>query len=160
MDIQLPQILFQIVNFSVVAGALTYLLYKPVTKIFEERAERIESGLKAAEENLAERNKVEEYRKKVKKEAEKQAMTILDEAKVNAEERGKQILSEAKQQAETQRVKLMEDWQGEKGQMMQHLRQDMVDAVITTTKKVIGSLDAKAHAKLIDQEIDAIIKTL
>jgi len=38
MDIQLPQIIFQIVNFGVVVGALTYLLYKPVKKMLDERS--------------------------------------------------------------------------------------------------------------------------
>ena len=49
MEIDISQILFQIVNFSVVLAALTFLLYKPIFKMFLERAKRIEEGQKAAQ---------------------------------------------------------------------------------------------------------------
>ena len=161
MDIQLPQILFQIVNFSVVAGALTYLLYKPVQKIFEERADRIAQAQKAAEETLAQQSKLDEQARKIKKDAEKQAAEILEEAKQKAEARRKQMLAEAKAEADTQRSKLMDEWATEKQQMLKEMRQELVDAVIATSQKVLGEkLDKKAHSKLIDQELDAIVKTI
>ena len=46
MDIQLPQIIFQLVNFGVVFGAIVYLLYKPTQKILDERAKRVADTLK------------------------------------------------------------------------------------------------------------------
>jgi F-type H+-transporting ATPase subunit b len=161
MDIQLPQILFQMVNFSVVVGALTYLLYKPVQKIFEERADRIAAGQKAAEESIAQQSKLDEQARKIKKEAEREAVEILEEAKQKAEARKKQIIAEAKELTDTQRAKLMEEWTAEKQQMLKQMRQELVDAVIATSQKVIGnSFDTKAQTKLIDQEIDALVKTI
>jgi F-type H+-transporting ATPase subunit b len=161
MDIQLPQIIFQLINFSVVVGALSYLLYKPVQKIFEERASRIEAGLKAAEENLAQQNKIKDYQSKVKKEAEKQATDILDEARQKAEQRRKQILAEAKQEADAVLQKQMKEWETEKKQLLVSMRQELVDSVIAVSQKVIGkSLDKKEQTALIDQEIDSIVKAL
>lgn len=161
MDIQVPQILFQIINFGVVVAALSFLLYKPLQKVFEERASRIAAAQKAAEENLAEQEKLEQYKKKVKHEAEKQATAILEEAKEKAEERKRKIMAEAKTEAEQEREKLVKEWQAEKNQLLQSLHTEMVDAVVSTAEKVVGSaLDKKAHSKLIDQEINAIAKTL
>ena len=51
MDIQLPQIIYQLVNFGVVFGAVTYLLYKPVQKILDERSKRIADSLENIEDN-------------------------------------------------------------------------------------------------------------
>ena len=65
MDIQLPQILFQAINFSVVMGALTFLLYKPVLKMFDERSQKISEGLKAAEAALKEKEELDQTRKKM-----------------------------------------------------------------------------------------------
>ncbi len=161
MDIQLPQIIFQLIHFSVLVGALSYLLYKPVQKIFEERAGRIEAGLKAAEENIAQQGKIKDYQSKVKKEAEKQATEILDEARQKAEQRRKQILAEAKQESEAVREKLVKEWETEKKQLLVSMRQELVDSVIAVSQKVIGkSLDKKEQTALIDQEIDSIVKAL
>ena len=65
MDIQITQILFQAINFSVVLGALTFLLYKPVLKMFDERSQKIAEGQKAAEAAIQDKEKLEEARKKM-----------------------------------------------------------------------------------------------
>lgn len=161
MDIQLPQILFQIVNFSVVLGALTYLLYKPIQKIFRERSERIDEAQKAAEVTLAERDKLEAYKKKVKQEAERQAAEILEKAAETAKQKESKAITEARAKAQTELAELRQEWQRERTQLLDDARKDMVTAVIATAEKVLkGSLDAKAQSKLIDQELEATLKAL
>ena len=66
MNIVFPQILFQIINFSIVMGALWYLLYEPVMKIFSERAKRIEEGQLAAQEAIAQQEKIDELKENTK----------------------------------------------------------------------------------------------
>ncbi len=161
MDIQLPQILFQLVNFSVVVGALSYLLYKPVLKIFEERAKRIEAGQKAAEANLAESKKLEQLAQTVKQKAEKEAAEILEAAQQQAQTQAKKIVADAKKEGVAAVEKIKQDWEVEKTQLVKNMKAELVGAVVAASEKVIGqSLDKKAHSKLIDQEIEAIAKSL
>lgn len=161
MDIQLPQIIFQLINFSVVLGALTYLLYKPILKIFKDRSDKIEAGQKAAEENLATQNKIEEYKAKVKKEAEKKAAQILEEATQAAEKRKAEVVAQAKKDAKAEKAKAQEEITAQKKQLMTKAQAEMRAAVMEVAKKVIGqSLDKKAQTKLIDQELKAIIQSL
>lgn len=161
MDIQIPQIIFQMINFGVVLGALSYLLYKPILKVLDERATRIEEGQKAADKALAEQSNIEELKKQIKQKAEKQAAQILEEAQKSAAARKAQLVAEAKKQAEAEIEKLRTQWEAEKKQLAADLEKQFVEAVLTTTEKVVGtSLDSKAQSKVIDQELSGLLKTI
>lgn len=161
MDIQIPQIIFQIINFSVVLGALTYLLYKPILKVLDERAQRVEEGQKAAQAAMAEQSNIEELKRQVKQQAEKQAAKMLEEANKAAAARKADLLATAKEEAEALVSKYGSDWQAEKKQLMTNLQAQFTEAVMLTAEKVVGSsLDAKAHSKLIDDELKALIKSI
>ena len=161
MDIQIPQIIFQIINFSVVLGALSYLLYKPILNVLDERAKRIEDGQKAAQKALTEQSNIEELKKQVKQQAEKQAAKMLDDANKAAAKRREEIIANAKTEAEELKHKLETDTKAEIKQRIAGLEGEFLAAVITTAEKVVGtSLDTKAHSKLIDEELKALVKTI
>lgn len=161
MEIQLPQILFQVVNFSIVLGALWYLLYKPVLKIFAERAKRIEEGQKAAAKAIEQQEKIDELKAKTVQESKKEAAKVLQEAAKEAEEQKTNMIEEAKKQAVAEIERLKKDWDEEQAQRLQQMNSKLVDAVIAASEKVIGeSLDKKAHTKLIDSELNQVLKSL
>ena len=72
MQINAIQIILQIVNFAVLVTVLTKFLYKPILKILEGRAQRIQEGLEAAEKSLEERAAVEEKKQEILIKTEKQ----------------------------------------------------------------------------------------
>lgn len=161
MDIQLTQIIFQIINFFVVFGALTYLVYKPILKIFDERAKRIEEGQKAAEKAIESQQNLEELRKETQTQLKKERATTLSEAQAEAKKRSQEIVAEAHERAAQEMSQAKENWEKEKRQMIKESRGAMVDAVIETAQAVVGKfVDAKAHTQLIDTQLDAIVKKL
>lgn len=159
MDIQLPQIIFQLINFGVVVGALTYFLYRPILKILEERAQKIDQAQKAADKTLAEKEQIEAMKKKAKNDADKQASEILAEARETAEQQKKQLLAKAKEEAKAEVAKLKEQWEEEKAKMARSMQAEFTEAVMAVTEKVIGKLDKKTHQALIDKEIKNLMKT-
>lgn len=161
MDIQLTQILFQIINFSVVIGALTFLLYKPVLKIFDERAKRIEEGQKAAAEAIKTSEGLEKEKKKMESSLKKDRAKVLNEAQEQAKKKASDVLAKARKEAKEEHAKLLSGWEREKAQLLKEAKADMADAVIAVSAKVIGeSLDSKAQQKLIDTELTSIIKSI
>jgi len=66
-------LLVNIFNFTVLVLALTYLLYKPVIKILDERREKIQKGLKDAEKAHEKLNEIEQDKVKILSQAQKQA---------------------------------------------------------------------------------------
>lgn len=161
MNINFQQILFQIINFSIVLGALWYLLYKPVLKIFAERAKRIEEGQKAAQKAIEQQEKIDELKAKTAQELKKESAKLLQEATKAAEEQKAIILEEAKKQAAAEIERLKRNWEEEQSLRVQQINQKLVDTVITIAEKVIGqSLDKKLQAKLIDTELNQVLKSL
>lgn len=161
MNIEPSQIIFQIINFGVVLGVLTFLLYKPVLKIFAERAKRIEEGQKAAQKAIEHQGQIEEIKQKTEAEAKKKASQVLKEATLEAESKKAQLLEEAHAAAAAEITKMKKAWTSEKEQLIQGIRSEVVAAVVSVSEKVMSkSLDAKAHSKLIDEELEQVLKTL
>lgn len=161
MEIQLPQIIFQIINFSVVVGALSFFLYKPVQKILDERANRIAEGQKAAEKAIADQAAMEDLKKTLKKDADKQAAAILEQANAEAKKQAQELLKQAQEHAQAELLKVQNEWNAEKKELVKDLKQQFADAVVSATEKVVGtSIDSKAHAKLIDQELTQLLQNI
>ncbi|MCA9369353.1 MAG: hypothetical protein H6773_00840 [Pseudomonadales bacterium] len=161
MDIQLTQILFQIINFSVVVGALSFLLYKPVIKIFDERSKRIAEGEKAAAKAQKAYADIEQKQKSVEAELKKERNKVIKEAQAEATERKEVIIADAKAKAKAEHDEMRAQWENEKAMLLKKAEKDMAAAVITVAEKVIGdALDEKKASKLIDTELKNIIKAL
>ena len=74
--IDLRLIVIQIINFAVLAAALSYFLYKPVLKLLKDREDKITQGMSDAEQAAKAREMAEEDRKVVLKEAHKEAEEV------------------------------------------------------------------------------------
>lgn len=161
MEIQLSMLLFQLINFGIVVGALTFLLYKPVFKIFEERAKRIEEGQRAAVKALANQEKIDELKAKTEKELREKTAAILKEATDEAKNQREAMLLAAKAEADalidSMKQEFKEDWNA-------HIRTQehaLVASVYDIVAKVIpASLSAKQQSSLVDAEIAQLIKQL
>jgi len=157
MNIQLAQLVYQTINFLIVLGALSYLLYKPILKIFAERSKRIEEGQKAAQNALQEQEKIETLKKTSKTKIEKEREKVLKEANANAQEQATQIIAAAKTQAEAEIARLSEQWGDQKRKDRAEMESQLVELVMATTTKVLGSqLTAKDHRALIKKELQLV----
>lgn len=158
MEIQLPQILFQVINFGVVAGALTFLLFKPVKKMLEERSQKIEEAQKAAESTLLEKKSLDETKKRLLAEAEKEAQAIVEEAKRDAKRIEKEIIAEAKAAAAGEVEKEKKLLADEYKATVKELRQSFVSEVAAMTEKVIGqAVEPKVITQKLEKDIDAVL---
>lgn len=103
-------ITIQVLNFLVLAGLLSYFLYKPLLRLLEDRENKIKQGLadaEAAKEALsgaeaekkellaAAEGKASDTQARAEKHAKAQAEAILDEANAAAAERLKQAEARA-----------------------------------------------------------------
>lgn len=161
MEIHLAQIVFQIINFGIVFGALSILLYKPILKIFEERARRIEEGQKAARNALEQQEKIDELKNKTEQKLKKKRAEVLEEAVKEAQEQKKQLIQEARQTAEAEITSLKTKWEQEKAKEKAQMQSELVEVVIAATEKILQEkIDSKKHSALIDTELNQLLKTL
>lgn len=161
MDIQIKQILFQIVNISVVIGALSYFLYNPILDLFEERTKKIAEGQKAAEDAIKNKEELEKAKKRMETDLKKEKAEILEEARKEAQVKAEKIVADAKKEAKATLEGLNEAWEKEKASLVKEAKKDMTDAIIAVSKKLVDkSLDSKAHMSLIDEELSEILKKI
>ena len=161
MEIIPLQIIYQIVNFSIIMGLLTYLLYKPILKVFEERSKRIEEGQKAAQDLIQEKAAIEQLKettaKKLELEETKKMQAITDLVKENKQ----QLLAEAQKEVDAYIKSQQAKWQEEKQRRVKALRDDLVTSVIEVSQKVINKkLTVKDRQDLVDVQIDAVLARL
>lgn len=161
MDIQLPQIIYQLVNFGVVFGAVTYLLYKPVQKILDDRAKRITDSLTEVEKIEAEKEKMATLKSKVKREADKEATEILEAAQKTADRNKKELVNKTKEALQEEMKKAQVSWQEEKKKLLADSKKQMVDAVIEVSSLVLGKkLDVKTDNKFIADNLEKVLKDI
>ena len=161
MDIRLDQILFQLINFGVVFGALVYFLYKPVTKMLDERAQKVAAAEKAADETMRERSEAEAVKAKTKTLAEKEASKFLEAAKEQASALKKELSAQAKAEAKTEKDRAMKNWDDEKAAMVREMQKSFANGVYDVAEKLLGkAVDKKGHAELIDKGIKDLAKAM
>jgi F-type H+-transporting ATPase subunit b len=161
MEIELPQIIFQMINFGVVLFVLNRFLYRPVLKMLEERRQKVEAAAKAAEETLKEKSSLDERKEEILKKAKKEAAGILAQAKADAAEMLRDTESQAKADQEARRSKFDADLKSMKAAAIKDQAKEIKAAALLIAEKVIGSeLDSKKQSKLIDQELDTIVESL
>lgn len=154
LNIDILQILLHMLNFVILAGGLTFLLYKPVVKFMEERrrqfAEQEAENKAKAEENEKLR---EEYEKKIrladievserKKLLEKEYADISAEYIRDAKEKATAIINAAELEAEDRKEHILESVQAEIGEL-----------VVSATQKLLSETDTpERNSALYDEFI-------
>lgn len=136
--INVPGILAQIVNFTVVAIILWRFAFKPVMASIQERQEKIQAGLKYAEDmktqlaaaqqesaSLIKNAQLEAN--KIIEEARRTSKEVADKAQKEATERGNALISKAQQAIELEQKKMLAD-----------ARTEIARLVIATTERVLA----------------------
>lgn len=161
MEIKLSQILFQLINFSVVAGALYFLLFEPIKEVFEKRRKKIARGQKAAEENLTEQEKVAQMKAEARREAEQKATEIIKQAQVEVKKKKAKSFTEAKEEVAEMKQQAQADWEKQKKQLAQKFKAELVQTTVIGVEKLIQEkITAKKAKSLIDQEIEKLAQNL
>lgn len=97
IDVKL--IVIQIINFVVLAGLLSYFLYKPVLKILAEREETIKKGIEDAEEAATAKASALQEKQAVLTQAQQEAQEIDAHAQAFAKKKEAEIVAAAQEKA-------------------------------------------------------------
>lgn len=154
MEINLQQFLLQLVNFVILFAVLSKFVYKPVLKILDERANKINDGLKAAEKSLHDQIKMEETKQKELIKAQREAAEILEEAQKKAEKLSKDLIEQAKTEAK----KAVSD---EEKQLLMRLeveekrvKNEVANLVTQSTESILrNALSPSAQKEIIKNQI-------
>jgi len=141
-----------LLNFIVTAAFITYLLYKPVKRILQARADRVEAEIKDAALNKASAEELKaQYEQKVR-DIETERASILDEARKQANDKRAQILDEAKAEAQDVKDRASKDIAVEREQIKGAVHQAIIDISTDMAAKLISAtIDKNAHDRLFSE---------
>lgn len=154
MQINFTQIIFQALNFGLLLFILTKFLYRPILTSLTNREKKITAGLKAAEANLQEKNRIAELKTRELIKAEQAAAAVLEAARKKAEAMGKDIVADAKIAAQNEVKKeyqrLEETIQTERTKLQGEISRLVVD---TTRSVLADTLTPKDQQAIVNHQI-------
>ncbi len=152
LGINLGFLVFQILNFAIVAIVLYRLAYKPIINALETRRQKIAQSLEDARIAAEARANAEEEARKIISKAQAEAAERVREATQRAEAAGMEV----KNLAEAEAVKIREEAKAdaalERERILGDLRGQVAGLAMAATHKLIGDvMDEKRQRDLIDQ---------
>jgi F-type H+-transporting ATPase subunit b len=153
--------LFQVNLFWVIVGALNFILFfviiwsfafKPVSKILSDRQERIEQGLKDAEQARRDRDSAETERVATLSEARREANEILARAQKVAQEARDADIAATRDELERLRVRAAAEIEAEKTRAIADVRAEVADLALQAAGVVVGeSMTGERQRRLVEE---------
>lgn len=139
LNIDLQQIFLHLFNFTILAGGLYFLLYKPVKDFMEKRTAYYQGLEDAAVQKLEDAKKVEkEYQERLDNVGE-EIKKKLAKASKDAEEVANTTIADAKKQKEKILLEARELAQREKEKAVVEAKEEIVKLALAATKKMLGN---------------------
>lgn len=154
LGIDLKLIIAQLVNFGILLFLLNRFLYKPVVSMLEGREEKINQGLKDAEEASKKLAEASNDSKKIQEKAYADAQDILKNAKEAASAEATEIVSKANNQADRTMKNAKEEASSLKDKTILEAKKEISDVVILALDKIVDKeLTAEQKTKLTSKAI-------
>jgi F-type H+-transporting ATPase subunit b len=155
LGINLQLLIAQIINFLLLLGLLYMFAYKPILRMFDERANRIKESMDMTESVKQQATNAEEEARKRIEEAGKEGQEVIARAIKTGEEIKQKAEQDAKPEAEALVARARNEIQQERDEAITELRKEFTDLTISAAEKIIEQeLDKEAHRKLIDKVIE------
>ncbi len=149
-------LLFQVINFTVVLVVLNFAVYRPLTKIVEERRKKIELGLRGAEEVEKRLQEADRAKDEKIRQADVSAVAIITKAEGEARKRSEGIVGAADQQAAALLAEAARVSEQKKIEEMERLSQEAKTLIRDAIVKTVELDPAQVDEKLISQAVQAM----
>ena len=153
--------LFQVNLFQVIIASANFLLFlaiiwtfafKPVSKMLADRRDRIEQGLKDAEQARRDRENAEAERVATLAEARRESNEILARAQRVAQETRDADIAATKDELERLRERAAAEIEAEKTRAIAELRAEVADLALEAAGRVIGeTMNSDRERRLVEE---------
>jgi F-type H+-transporting ATPase subunit b len=155
IGINLQLLVAFLINFLILFGLLTAVLYKPVLKMLDERQAKIKESLDQAEKIKEQTARSEEQVKSAIEAARKEGQSIIAQASGIAEKMKEEAKDGARKEAEAIITKAKDDIKLERDKSIAELRREFANLTVLAAEKVIKeTLDTQKHKKLINEVLE------
>jgi len=140
------------VNFLVFAGLLYLAFGKQVSQLLADRRERIEQGIRDAEQARRDRDSAEQERHEALAEARREANEILARAQKVAQETRDADIAATRQELERMRTRASDEIEAEKHRALAELRGEVADLALAAAGVVVReSMTGDRQRRLVEE---------
>ena len=155
LGINLPLLIAYLVTFVILLAILYVFAFKPLLAAMDQRTERIQEGLSAADRAREEAASSQAAIEEQLNEARREGQRLMDLAREASQRYREGEMERARQEAEAFAERARADIQRERDAALEELRASFGDLAITAAERVIArSLDRQAHEELITQVLE------
>lgn len=158
MEINFYQVLFQAINFGIILAVLTKFLYNPIRKVLEEREDKINAGLKAAEKKLKAESEIEKLKKNELAKARRESARIMKEAEVEAKKQAEVVLKEARDKAKKEAERIVESAEVSIKAKEKEQEKALKTLVVETTAKLLGDSLTQKDVERVTKKMASSLK--
>ena len=137
-QINLFQVIIAAANFVIFIAIIWKFAFTPISKMLGDRKDRIEQGLKDADQARVDRENAEAGRIAALQEARREANDILTRAQKVAEDSRERDLAATRDELERLRARASAELESEKQRAIADLRAEVADLALRAAGKVIG----------------------
>ena len=147
------------VNFIVFLGVIYLIFFNPVSRLLEERRQRIEQGLRDADEARKEREQAASERLAVLAQARNEAEDILSRAQKVADESRERDMAETRAQLEQMRTQAATDIAAEKDRALADVRSQVAELALAAASRVVGeTMTTERERRLVNEFLTEVGK--
>jgi F-type H+-transporting ATPase subunit b len=151
-QVNLFQVIIAAANFVVFLVLLWTFALKPVSKMLADRQERIEQGLKDAEQARRDRENAESERVNTLTEARREANDILARAQKVAQETRDADIAATKDELDRLRVRATAEIEAEKTRAIADVRGEVADLALLAAGRVVGeTMSDERQRRLVEE---------
>lgn len=155
LGIDLPRLLTFLVGFTVIAVFLRMFLYGPITRILDQRADRIRESLEAADRASAEAASSAERVEQEIATARREGQNLIAEARDAASRLKDQEVERTRAQVEEMVDRAREEIRREREAAVEEVRREFAGIAILAAERIVEqSLDEDSHRELIDRVLE------
>lgn len=145
-------IIISSLNFLFFFFVITWFAWGPLTRMLNERRERIEQGLKDAEQARRDRESAEQERLAALADARREASEIIARAQKVAQESREADIAATRKELEALRTRASADIEAEKHRAIADLRAEVADLALAAAGRVVGeSMDGERQRRLVQE---------
>lgn len=152
LTINLFWVIVSALNFIIFLAVIWAFGFKPLSTMLTSRRERIEQGLKDADQARLERESAEQGRVAVLVEARREANEIINRAQKVADETREADIAATREELERMRTRAAAEIEAEKSRAIAELRGEVASLALAAAGRVVGeTMTGDREKKLVEQ---------
>lgn len=151
--------LYVMISFLILMWLIKVLAWKPITKMMQDRSDKIANDIDSAEKSKADASKLASQRQAELANTRQEATGIINDAKQTGQKQHDQIIEDAHNDAANMKVAAEKDIEQQRQEALANSKKDVASLSIDIASKIITKeLNADDQKALIDSYIEGLGK--